>query len=279
MQAPDGADYVARSRKVLAELGNAYNPEPTSMGALLTRELVLNSYWSALENKSQIEKDAALERVVYVAITPLYNVLRYHYAAAAFTGANLNRPRLPLGTILMKAAVHQDYDLCQILLDHGADPNFHGSFDSTPLFNIYTTSLAVLFVQKGANINARDIQLNSYLHMVSGFRYCEPLLVKFCVKCGLSPLDENRLGMNSLHMLVSSLWNSTLAGVQEKVEYLFEAFDNPGEIRALINTPDHGGNTIFGILEKYKCGHIKNYEWLSKNLQDRLDGTEKKKLA
>lgn len=265
MQAP--LYPVAHARNKLAKEGNVYDPEP-SWNAPLTRELVLNAYWRALENRSQEEKDAALARINLP--NELYNLERYHYAAAAFIGADLNKPK---HSILFEIAARQDYELCRILLNHGANPNH----SSVPLYNANTLALATLFVQNGANINAYDPYIHTYLHMILGSPSCEPLLVRFCVKHGMNPLDKNSNGMTSLHMLALSM--HSFGQMKEKMEYLFEAIDDPGKTRELIDTP-YQGKTIFELFcQTMSRGETKQYEWLCDKLRDLLDGTEKKKLA
>ena len=118
-------DFVSRARAVLAKEGNVYEKEPVSVDAPLSPNLVLNNYWRSLADKPQEERDNALKKFLQINFSDDgYYLERYHLAAAAFIKANLNPCEMLGLSPLQKAVLKKDFALCQLLLNHGASPNW-----------------------------------------------------------------------------------------------------------------------------------------------------------
>lgn len=216
-------DFVALAREKLAKDGNVYVPEPVSKDAPLTPELVLNPYWRAMQKRPQEEKDEALKKILTIYFSdPGYFLERYHLAAAALIGANVNMSP-SLYSPLRRAVEFQDVSLCALLLTQpGTDPNWREHDRANmPFLYVKKVFLAQLFLNAGANLTLRGALGSTYLHWAMGDGY-EPGLIKLCIAHGIDPLVEARQDCTPLHQLILYAYHHTIPDLKEKVDYLLE---------------------------------------------------------
>lgn len=267
----DMYDMVVRARATLAKMGNSYDNEPTTAGAPLAPELVLNTYWRELENKPQEEKDEALKKILDTSFSDEgYRIKRYHLAAAALIGANLNRE--DWYSPLCIAAIMQDASLCALLLNNGADPNWKRGMQQAPLYKVKTRTLAQLFIDAGAQLNTNDS--TTLLHYAMNKDY-DPLLVKLYIQKGIHPLTKTSYNKTPLHCLADEAYLMPLENLKEKVQYLFETLDTQ-EIKELIEAEYSTAN---GTKSAWTFLRERNYEecrWLYNDLKARLSAASKK---
>ena len=228
---PESNALLMSTKEALKLIGNTYAHEPTSKEAPLTEEYVLNDYWQNIAVLNRINVDIANSALNYVfdlffpdAGYPLW---RYHVAAAMLAGANPNIEGRDTKHALSRAALFQDYALCKILLERGANPNVP-SYDS-PLLFIKKPSLAALFLQYGAKPDF-DVLMQTMRHDY------EPELISLYKNQGMSPLQTDSLGSTILHYLVSNMahYHKNVDLLMRKVTELFNGLSIL-EITALIN--------------------------------------------
>lgn len=219
--------------KKLDDMGNIYNPEPTSIAAPLDEEHVLNTYWKNIGQQNQKSKDDALKNILEIDFTnSSYHLRRYHLAAATYAGANLS---IQENEALCIAARNQDYELCKLLFEKGlVNPNITPSLpNEIPLFNVKKYELAKLFLQHGANIQIRSTVDYNLLMYATASDY-EPRLVSLYRSKGLSPLYTNLYNETALYSLAQTCFTHKIPDLKDKLFALFENL-SPEESAKLIN--------------------------------------------
>lgn len=220
-------DWISVVHQMLAGDGNIYEPEPASKDAPLTPELVLNPYWRAMQNKSQLEKDEAFKKIVEINFSDRgFYLKRYHIAAAALVGANGNMDGCGYGSPLREAALHQDVALCDLLLQlPSLDPNYPSAiYKNAPILYVKKVFLAQLFLNAGTKLTVRGDFGTTYLHRAMQEGY-EPQLVQRCIIYGMDPLAEDSDKFTPLHDLILYARHQTISDLKEKVDYLLEVLD------------------------------------------------------
>lgn len=209
---------LSETLAILAADGNVYEKEPEDEYAPLTPNLVLNKYWKALENQSPEEKTAALQKIDKLRfIKEGWKFKRYHLAAAALIGANLNYTHsIDNDRPLAAAADQQDRELIAILLAKGADPNSKDMRFRSILSGIKKASLAKLFLENGAKITPAIIDC------VTVCTY-SPKLLDLYAKYGADLSFYNSNNSNILHDLgfLASDYKDNSAKLLKKASIIF----------------------------------------------------------
>jgi ankyrin repeat protein len=179
-----------------------------------------------MQNKPQEEKDKALQKILMINFSdPGYYLKRYHLAAAALIGANVNMSSLGHSP-LSCATLFQDAPLCVLLLKRpGTDPNWR-EYDraNMPLLYVKKVFLAHLFLNAGANLMVRGASGATYLHYAMRGDY-EPQLVRWCIAYGIDPLAKDNGDFTPLHDLIVFAYQHKCSDLKEKVDYLLESLD------------------------------------------------------
>lgn len=241
--------FFQNTKEKLQAIGNIYNPEPTSKDTPLNEEHVLNDYWKKIKQQDQTTKDAALQNILEnFDSDPCYPWARCNIAAATYAGAS---PSVKKSQGLCMAALKQDYQLCKLLLEKGANPNAYLPAIGPALFVVKKCNLAELFLHHGAHIYFKDSGTQFNLLMNAMEANYEPQLISLYKSKGLSPLDTNcQNNTTSLHMLAFRVtdYNHQLPDLEAKLSALFENLSQE-ESTELINSKQTYRGTVFDILQ------------------------------
>lgn len=239
----------------LLKQNNFYDPLPTDETAPLDKKLVVNNFWQEKEKAEQYEKDMAL-KTIYDMYFPKneWRLKRYYIAAAVIIGANIaNISQTPRHMpIIFQAVLHNDLELCKLLLKNSANPNSYYTYSNTyltPLFMVKNVTLAQLFLEHHATpLITSTPDMNTLLHEVINPNY-ETSLIQLYKKKGIT-LQQNKNGDTPLHLCVSQAFSDSrqAADMFEKAKALLEGYDVQN-IKTFLNTVNEDNQTPLSIVE------------------------------
>jgi hypothetical protein len=265
-------DFLGETKKILAEMGNVYDHEPQDRSAPLEQEHVMNQFWRDVATKNQVIKDHSLRTILHLNFTDAGRYLkRYHIAAAAVAHANLEYTTRGGASALSEAALKNDYALCKLLLESGANPN-SGTGNRPVLFSVRSHLLAQLFLFHGADVRQRSWNGENLLHQVITTRNYDIELISLYRSSGLSPFPPARNCRKStpLHSLALFANDFPLAITQKKVDALFENLTKQ-DITVLILAHNADGETPLDILnDTQNCLFIERVKGLKNYLNNYL---------
>lgn len=250
-----GCSQLTETQKQLLQMGNIYKDEPPKDGKIpLDAEHVMNDYWKNISTQSQDVKDAALKVMLELGFNDSdYHMARYHYAAAVLAGANPNITGIyEHKTALAEAAIKQDYLLCKLLLEHGANPNTKSATsigrDTTPaIFSCKTCKLAQLFLQHGARLDNYEESLTPLYHCMCPSY--ESKLIRLYKSNSVSPFYIRPDGATPLHILSRFLSMHETHRIYKKVFALLADLSYEGAIR-IITAKSCAKTTVLEDIQK-----------------------------
>jgi hypothetical protein len=237
------------TKQALQELGSIYDTPPPEINSPLEEEHVINDFWKKVKNQPQTARNSAYKKILSLKFSrDSYPEQRRQYAAAMFADADPNIPHNE-EYALIHAARMQDYPLCKLLLERGANPDVE--YNETPaLFFVKKRSLAELFLHHNARFTLLDI--GGTLLMQSMEHCYEPELVKLYRKKGVLPLHTDYLNGTALHRLAYKApdYAEKIPDLYVKAMALFDGL-NYQETLHLINIKQYNGGTALDIVNKH----------------------------
>lgn len=244
------ADWLGQAKEQLAARGNVYEVEPHDALASLDEKYVMNDYWKAIAaSPNQDVKDTALGELLSINFSNAgYYLKRYHIAAAVYAGAN---PKATVHNPLLDAVLHNDYALCQLLLDRGCSQN-DKFYEDPVLFHVKTVELARLFLHYNACVHARGY-LRSLLSRSLGVSY-EGGLIRLYKRAGLvvQTSDNYKSLLVDLALFSIDGYSSSydLQLLEEKIHALLEDVPHQNIVEMVHHRPHPAHGSVLEILHQ-----------------------------
>jgi DNA-directed RNA polymerase subunit F len=263
--------FLQETKATLKQMGNVYSPEPKDANASLNKECVSNEYWQKIALLPDQQKNEALKKILKLNFTDDgYPLWRYHIAAAFSIAGVKPTDQDDIDACLGDATLFQDYALCKLLLEHGANPNGRHAGDAH-LFLAKKRSLAELLIKHGAQTTVKN-SAGWNLLMDSMYSGKQTEMITFYRSHGISPLDTDENNTTALHVLAFSAGDHSKKEIIERLSALLKDLSH-NEIKQLIQVKQNYRGTVLDVLnqENKRCENGENAEFLQKYFESYLD--------